>query len=135
MITTSAPLNIKVIMARFSITLPDSLHESLSTLAEKKQISLSQTIRELIESGLEIERLTQEATGGTGENNERPFSPEKEKMLWKHLLASSFESRMLIRGLFEKILESKLDNVLGEVQKIKEKAESRAAGLLELNED
>lgn len=122
-------------MARFSITLPDTLHEELAKLAEKNHKTLSQTIRELIESGLEIERLSNDPMSGNHQNGESAFTPEKEKILWKHLLSWSLESRILVRGLFEKILESKMSDVIGEVEKIKEKAESRIIGLLELNDD
>lgn len=122
-------------MARFSITLPDTLHETLANLAERNHKTLSQTIRELIESGLEIERLSNDAMGNNQQNNDQAFTSEKEKILWKHLLSWSLESRTLIRGLFEKALEHKLTDVVSEVQKIKEKAEARAIGLLELNED
>jgi hypothetical protein len=122
-------------MARFSITLPDTLHEQLAKLAEKNHKTLSQTIRELIESGLEIERLSNDPMSGNHQNNDAAFPPEKEKILWKHLLSWSLETRILVRGLFEKILEKNMSDVMSEVQKIKEKSESRVIGLLELNED
>ena len=121
-------------MARFSITLPDTLHETLASLSEKNKKTLSQTIRDLIESGLEIERLSNDPMGN-GQSNEQAFTPEKERILWKNLLSWSLESRALIRGLFEKALESKMTDVVGEVQKIKEKSEARAIGLLELNDN
>ncbi len=122
-------------MARFSITIPDSLHETLTKLALKKQISLSQTIRELIESGCEIERLTQEAMGNSGNGKDTPFSPEKEKILWKNILAWTLETRVLTRVLFGKILEGKYPDVNSEMDMIKGKAEARAMGLLDMNDD
>jgi metal-responsive CopG/Arc/MetJ family transcriptional regulator len=122
-------------MARFSITLPDSLHEALTNLALKKQISLSKTIRELIESGLEIERLTEESINNSHNGKDTPFSHEKEKILWKNVLAYTLETRVLTRVLFGKILEGKYQDVNSEIARIKGKAEARVLGLLDINED
>ena len=121
-------------MARFCITLPDEIHEKLKSGAKKQHISIAHYIRKLVEMGMELEALTDENTNGDGTKNSI-FSEEKQRVLWRHLLTWSLESRTLIRGLFEKILESKLPNVIAEVQTVKEKAEARVLGLLEINED
>lgn len=122
-------------MAQYCVSLPEEFHQRLKLGAKKKHLSLSQYLRELVESGLEVERLTEASMGNSGNGQDAIFSPDKQKVLWKNLLAWSLESRILIRGLFEKILESRLNDVLGEVQKIKEKAEARALGLLNMSED
>lgn len=122
-------------MTRYCVSLPEAFHENLKSGAKKRHISLSHYLRELVESGLEMERLTDMSMGNTGSGHDSTFSPEKEKILWKNLLAWTIESRLLVRGLFEKILENRLDNVLGDVQAIKEKAEARASELLNMNDD
>ncbi len=121
-------------MARFCISLLDEIHEKLKLNAKKQHISIAHYIRKLIEMGMELEKLTDQNKGGSGENSSI-FSEEKQRILWKNLLSWSLESRVLSRVLFEKILDSKFPDVKAEIKIIKEKSEAKASGLLDINED
>ncbi|MCD8500085.1 MAG: hypothetical protein LRY43_03365 [Gammaproteobacteria bacterium] len=82
---------------------------------------------------MEIESLS-DNKGGTGENSSI-FSEEKQRTLWKNLLSWSLETRVLTRVLFGKVLDGKYPDVDNEVNIIKEKAEAKVNGILDINED
>ena len=103
-------------MGQYCISLPEQLHEKLKVGAKKQHISLSQYIRKLVEMGMELEDLTDQNKGGSGEGSSI-FSEEKQRVL------------------FGKILDGKYPDVDVEIQMIKEKAEAKANGLLDINED
>ena len=121
-------------MGQYCISLPEQLHEKLKVGAKKQQISVSQYIRKLVEKGMELEDLTDQNKSGSGENGSI-FSEEKQRVLWKNLMSWSLETRVLTRVLFGKILDTKYPDVDAEIQMIKEKAEAKANGLLDINED
>jgi hypothetical protein len=121
-------------MAQYCISLPEEFHEKLKLGAKKQHISISHYIRKLVEMGMELESLSDENEGGSGDKTSL-FSEEKQRVLWKNLLSWSLESRVLTRVLFGKILDGKFPDVDGEIKMIKEKAEAKVDGLLEINED
>lgn len=121
-------------MSRFCVTLPDELHETLRQGAKKKNRSISNYMRELIEMGLEIESISEEKNNDSGQFNSL-FTDEKLALLWKNILSWSLETRVLTRVLFEKILDQKLPNAATEMQMIKDKSQARAEGLIGLDID
>ncbi len=121
-------------MGQYCISLPEELHEKLKSGAKKQHISLSQYLRKLVEMGMELESLSDENKKGDGDNTS-VFSEEKQRVLWKNLLSWSLETRVLTRVLFGKILDAKFSDVDDEINMIKEKAEAKVDGLLEINED
>ena len=121
-------------MARFCISLPDDIHKKLKLKAKDQHISLAHYLRKLIEMGVELENLTDQNKAGSGENSSI-FSEEKQRVLWKNVLSWSLETRVLTRVLFGKILDAKYTDVNAEIKMIKEKAEARTLGLLDMDEE
>ena len=113
-------------MNQISVTFSKKLEGKLRQNAKKKDLSISQYIRELVEIGLQVEEAaTKNLTQNS--NSETQSSPLD---LWENSLTWELESRYLLRFLVE---QASLDDKLKAkyiLDTAKTKAEAFVKGLL-----
>jgi hypothetical protein len=118
------------LMIRISITFYDEVHEKLKDGANKKNVSLAQHIRELVEIGSRVEEsAAKKQDGDAGELNKIDNLNEL-KSLWKNSLSWGLETRYLIRYLVENMSEKNKDVIADILKKSTDKADSFVSALL-----
>lgn len=103
-------------MKRITISIPPEDLEKIERLAQQKGLILSECLRMLIRIGFAVEEAATEENGG---KRSKFLSVDEQILLWKTQLTWQQETRLLLRHLFDTLIQASLkdrDTLLEDAQ-------------------
>jgi hypothetical protein len=122
-------------MYRITVNLTQSLYKKIKSNAARRELSLSQYLNHLIDLGLQVEAVSINQAEGKTENKNAHKTEianlGESKILWKHVLAYSLESRYILRHLTHILSRESGDTQDNFLEKVKKNAEIKVSDLLD----
>lgn len=110
-------------MHRVTVNFPEVEFEKVSIMADKKDLSLSEYLRNLIQIGMVVEEAAD-----SPRNQE--MNSATQKILWKKLLEWQLETRYLARHLTDVLTPANADQRSHFLKEAAQKAEERVHDIL-----